>query len=227
MLRFDGAVFEELEAPVDFALAPGDAAMLLVDEFARHPLADAAAGLAAPVRGRVLFDGADWAVLGPREAAARRGRIGRVFTGAAWISNLDLDENVLLAAAHHRRTPPGGAREALRAWARRFGLDELPDTRPAWLERVDAQKAQWVRALYAEPALVVLERPSDGVDADAAAALTTALRAGCARGAAVLWLTANRHLWEKNPMSAPLHGRLSRAGVRWSGAADGAGEEPV
>jgi len=67
---------------LNLSLAPGDLTVVLWEkEEARIPLADAAEGLVAPVRGTVTFLGEDWQTMAADRVAAQRGKIGRVFEG--------------------------------------------------------------------------------------------------------------------------------------------------
>src|SRR5258708_7381268 len=87
----------------DVNLTVGEGQCVLVFSPPGHeglPLADAALGLLAPSAGEVRILGDDWTVLAVREQLARRGRIGRVFEHDAWISNLNVLENVLLQRRH-------------------------------------------------------------------------------------------------------------------------------
>ena len=175
---------------------PGRALHICVeDDFgSARRLADLLCGIRHPDRGRVCAFGRDWTACAPREAADLRARIGRVFSGVAWLSNLDMDENLLLAARHHAGGPDSGWRERAEAWAVRFGLDRLPEGRPAWIDERTSQIAQWVRAFLLDPELLVLQDPLSGVPHVSAEALAGALAERCERGAAVVWF-ARRSSW--------------------------------
>src|SRR4051794_36602440 len=96
---------------VSLRLGAGELALVRLERGAvRLPLADAAGGLAELHDGTVWFLGREWPSVPPVEAAALRGRIGRVFdavgvgaVGTGWVSNLDVDENVMLSQRHHTR----------------------------------------------------------------------------------------------------------------------------
>jgi ABC-type branched-subunit amino acid transport system ATPase component len=151
-------------------------------------LADLATGLLAPEEGTIAFDGRDWSSMPADESCAARGRIARVFSGTAWISNLDVIENILLPALHHTGRPAGELREAADALARRFGLDGVPAGRPAWTDAHDLQVCQWVRALLLPRDLAVLEDPLRHAADEEAAAWRAALDEARAAGLAVLWI---------------------------------------
>ncbi|MCB9899677.1 MAG: hypothetical protein H6825_16850 [Planctomycetes bacterium] len=183
---------------VDLALAAGELALLRVpSRSSRLPLADAAQGLVRPRAGRVLFEGRPWHERRPSETIAARARIGRVYEGAEWVSNLDLDENVILPACHHtRRGEEEIVAEAL-ALARSFQLEELPAVRRPLASRVDLRALALVRALLGAPRLLLLERPlRDGAHALLAAGLAEGLRRAREGGAAVLWTTDSSAVWQ-------------------------------
>ena len=176
---------------VSLSLAPGALCLVRVPDGAPvTPLADAACGVLDPEAGAVLFAGREWASCGAGEAAAARGRIGRVFERAGWLSNLDVDENITLAQRYHRRRTPEDTLEEARALARELGFDGLPAGRPAFVERDLLLRAQWIRALMGNPALLLLERPGRDMPARALDPLVAAVNQRRERdGTAVLWLT--------------------------------------
>ncbi len=191
---------------VHFELGAGETVVVRIEEeMACPPLADAAQGLLNPVRGRILFMGQDWRAMDPDTAASNRGRIGRVYESHAWISNLDLDENITLGRRHHTRQPVPDILEEARAWARRFGLDDLPAVRPAWANRRERRMAQWVRALLGEPDLLLLERPTREAADGECAAWMEAVEEARAKGAAVMWVVSDERVWQNESMRSALH----------------------
>lgn len=172
-----------------FELHPGELLWLGLEDPADMPvLADLAEGLEEPDAGTVCFDGRDWTGLPASAALAARGTIGRLHSAAAWLSNLDLDENILLAALHHGRRTAPDLRDEAAAWAAHFGLAQLPHARPAWATARERHLCQWIRALLGPPALLMVEDPGAKIAralSAAEAAAVARLRAG---GTAVLWL---------------------------------------
>lgn len=178
--------------PLSFDLAPGALAVLEAADPAWIPaVGDLLCGLLAPASGQVEFEGRPWTGGGAGAQAARRARIGRVFSGTAWIGNLDVDENVALAQLYHGDRPTADLRAAADDLARRFGLTGLPAGRPAWADPRDLQTAQWVRAWLGKPALFILEEPAAGVTPRAADALCAALRESLAAGEAAVWIAGH------------------------------------
>src|SRR5580700_2750471 len=85
-----------------FELKQGDLLLVRMErENERLPLADATEGLASPSQGSVTFLGEDWQRMSADRAAAQRGKIGRLFDDEGWISDLDVDQNIMLSQLHH------------------------------------------------------------------------------------------------------------------------------
>lgn len=175
---------------VSFSLKGADLMLVRVEEgLTRLPFADVAEGLIEPDSGRVMFLGEDWRTMPPNQSGMCRGKIGRVFETHAWISNLDVDENVTLAQRHHTVRPEGDIAAEAAALAAQFGLGELPRGRPAVVRRADLRRAEWVRAFIGGPQLILLENPTKDVQAEALQGLIGAVKAARGRGMAVIWMT--------------------------------------
>lgn len=174
---------------VSFRLMPGDLARVQLEPGNELlPLADAAEGLIAPDKGSVAFLGERWSALGADRELALRARIGRVFDGHGWISNLNVLENLTLAQRHHTARPLAEIVAEAQARARSFGLPEVPAGRPALVPRRDLRRAEWIRAFMGRPALILLERPTLGVAVEHTSLLCRAVDAALAGGAAALWI---------------------------------------
>jgi len=175
-------------------------AFLVVRVEARSPrlsLADGAGGLIAPAAGRIFFKGDDWQRIGPERAAAHRARIGRIFEGGGWISNLNVTENVALAQLHHSKLPPAAIYEEADRLAALFGLDGVPAARPPWVAPDDLCRAGWVRALLGAPDLLIFERPLHEVRHEFGTLLVDAVQAALDRGAAAMVTTSAADRWSK------------------------------
>lgn len=188
---YDSAIWN-----VNLRLMPGELALVRLERgHMRLPLADVAEGLIDPQEGTVRFLNDEWRRLFPSEAARRRGHIGRVFEGFGWISNLDVDENVMLARRHHGGRKTSEWVSEASTLARTFGLPGLPKGRPAHIRAQDLQRAACVRAFLGKPDLIILERPEMGVYPEIMRPLMYTLRTARAGGAAVLWLTSENGVW--------------------------------
>jgi phospholipid/cholesterol/gamma-HCH transport system ATP-binding protein len=178
-------------APITLTLPPGGFAVVDLREGRRcTTFADAVAGLAAPSAGAIQFQGRDWGEVAPEHAAAMRGRIGRLFTRDAWLPEIGIEENILLAPLFHTRRPLRAVRDEAARLAVAFGLPGLPLGRPASLSADDRHRAGLIRAFVNTPDLVVLEEPTAREAEALLPALMAAIRAVRDRAGAVLWLTA-------------------------------------
>lgn len=196
----DAAAEDDL-APIDLTLSPGDTALIEAPDRPRgRALAALCAGLPPLAEGRARFLGRDWATLKRREAEAQRGRIGHIFPeNGGWLPHLSVEEGILLPQLHHGSAPEAALRQAATRLARRFGLDHLPEGRPAELRRVDLARAACVRAFLGAPMLLLLERPlqRDLWLEALAAPLLAGLSEARERGAACIWLSERASaLWD-------------------------------
>jgi phospholipid/cholesterol/gamma-HCH transport system ATP-binding protein len=200
---------------ISFTLNPGDLLLVRIErENERLPLADATEGLAAPVGGTVSFLGDDWRTLSADRAATQRGKIGRLFEDEGWISDIDVDENIMLAQRHHtRRTDDDIIDEALNL-SRAFGLPGLPRGRPGRMRRWDLRKAACIRAFLGQPRLIIIEQPVRGVYADFMAPLLSAVQAARARGAAILWTVTDPQIWNNRAVRATIRARMLGSELR-------------
>lgn len=180
----------------------------------RLPLAQAAEGLVAPEQGSVMFLGEDWQSMSADHAAACRGRIGRLFEDEGWISDLDVDQNIMLAQRYHTsRSEEEILEEALKL-ARVFGLPGLPRGRPGSMRRWDLRKAACIRAFLGQPDFIIIEPPARGVYADLMAPLTSAVQSSRKRGAAVLWTLTDPKLWNHCAIRATTRARMFGSQLR-------------
>lgn len=202
-----------------FSLTAGDLMVVRIErENERLPLADTAQGLVSGDHGTVSFLGEDWQGLGTDRAAAQRGRIGRVFDDEGWISDLDVDENIVLAQLHHtNRTEAEIIDEAL-SLARVFGLPGLPRGRPGQVRRWDLRKAACIRAFLGRPALVIIEQPIRGIYADFMDPLLNAVQSARRRAAAVLWMVSDPQMWKSAALHAATRARMRGSELQFMGA---------
>lgn len=192
-------------------LARGDAAIVTVPHTEwTTPLADMCCGLEVPDEGVVRFLNRVWDERGHGQTAEDRGRIGRVWRDAAWVGNLDMDENILLPQMHHTRRSQTELRQEGRALSQSFGLDDLPRTRPTWTPKDVCQKAQWVRALLGHPKLLILEYPDDAVNDADRTRLVESVDLARTRGTAVLWITS-----KTSPALDDRPGTVHRVELAW------------
>jgi len=140
-------------------------------------------GLVSPTGGCVLVDGVDIAALSEGELDRVRLRMGMVFQGAALFDSLTVRENVAFALVEH-----GGAADGRGlAPPRRLGREELAarvsellhmvdmagteEMMPAQLSGGMRKRVGLARALALEPAIVLYDEPTAGLDPISAAAI--------------------------------------------------------
>jgi phospholipid/cholesterol/gamma-HCH transport system ATP-binding protein len=194
---------------LNLSLAPGDLTVVSWEnEENCIPLADAAEGLVAPLRGIVSFLGEDWQTMAANRVAAQRGKIGRVFESESWLSDLDVDQNITLAQRHHTRRPIKEIKQEATQLCRVFGLPGLPRGHPSSMRRQELQKAACVRAFLGAPILILLENPTVKIYADVIAPLINTVREARERGAAVLWTTNELQVWNHPELRATSRWRV-------------------
>ena len=171
-------------------LAPGEMALIRTRRDQPHSaLVPAAEGLWDLDGGSVSFEGEAWSDRSALRHNARRGRIGRVFSGCGWVSNLNVNENVTLPERHHTSRSTSEIEAEAETLAKRFGLPGVPHGRPSFIPESVLRRAEWVRALLGKRALLLLEEPMRGVDRKLLPNLVGAVDEARDRGAAVLWIT--------------------------------------
>ncbi|MEO8429832.1 MAG: organic solvent ABC transporter ATP-binding protein [Verrucomicrobiota bacterium] len=200
---------------ISFGLNPGELLLVRIErENERLPLADVTEGLVPPAHGTVTFLGDDWQRLSADHAAAQRGKIGRLFEDEGWISDLDVDENIVLAQRHHTQRTEEEIREEALKFARMFGLPGLPRGRPGKVRRWDLRKAACIRAFLGQPMLIILEQPVRGVYADFMAPLLNAVQSARTHGAAVLWTVTDPQIWNNSGIRAASRAKMLGSELR-------------
>ncbi len=215
VLSFDHVTVEprgRYDLPIwdmSFSLAAGELLlMLLEEEHVRLPLVDAAIGRVEYDSGFIRFAGDDWRDMSPRAATAARGRVGRVFEGTGWITNLDIGSNILLAQRHHSRRPTPAIMDEAADLARTFDLPGLPTGPIGGARGQDLRRAACVRAFLGEPRLVILERPTEGMFAELMPPLVNTVAAARRAGAAVLWTTTSPQVFDSRALRPSLRYRM-------------------
>ena len=143
------------------------------------------AGILTPTAGSVRIDGTDLYSLGDEERSRLRNeRIGFVPQGHTALRALTVLDNVLLPAVLYNRdeAPAERARELLG----RVGLGDLAEAAPTELSGGELRRMAIARALLMDPAIVLADEPTAGLDHANATAVLTLLRDAADRGAAVL-----------------------------------------
>lgn len=151
----------------------------------KSTLASMLAGILTPTAGHVRLDGTDLYSLRDEERSRLRNeRIGLVPQGHTALRALTVLDNVLLPSILYAKAeaPADRARELLAA----VGLGDLADAAPTELSGGELRRMAIARALLMDPAIVIADEPTAGLDSANATAVLTLLRDAADRGAAVL-----------------------------------------
>ena len=151
----------------------------------KSTLANMLAGILTPTAGHVRLDGTDLYSLRDEELSRLRNEsIGLVPQGHTALRALTVLDNVLLPSILYSKdeAPAERARELLAA----VGLDDLADAAPTELSGGELRRMAIARALLMDPAIVIADEPTAGLDSANATAVLTLLRDAADRAAAVL-----------------------------------------
>ena len=195
-----------LEA-LDLDVGPGEALALLGGNGAgKSTLLKLAAGLLRPTTGSIR-------ITGGRGAVGYLGHRTLLYDDLTPFENLRFTATLYGLSGRSRR-----ARETLD----RMGLAGRHDEPVRTLSRGLQQRVALARALVHDPALLLLDEPTTGLDREATAVVVAEVRAAVARGAAAIVAT---HDVEAGLAAAPRWLRLSRGRVDGRGDAS-RGERP-
>ena len=128
-------------------------------------------GLVRPTSGRVLINGRDLGELGEAELDGVRVGMGMVFQGAALFDSMTVAENVAFGLVEHRRME---LREAAGRVGELLEMVDMAGTEglmPAELSGGMRKRVGVARALALEPAIMLYDEPTAGLDPISAAAV--------------------------------------------------------
>ena len=128
--------------------------------------------------GSIVVEGERFDARGESDAMIRRlrTRFGVVFEGAALLSRLSVLENVELPLLEHTHATGEEAREAAQELLSEVGLSVAQDATPGELDRAEQRRVAVARALALRPPVLLLDEPTQGLDAHAASELDRTLR---------------------------------------------------
>jgi ABC-type multidrug transport system ATPase subunit len=188
VLRFEGVSARyrggpEILRDVNVALGPGLHVLLAPNGAGKTTFFRLAAGILRPTRGSVSICGQS-----PSDCPAIKRRIGYVTHRIGLYPQLSLRQN-LRFWGQAAGMPAERADERIDALAETFRLTSLLDVRHHALSRGQAQKGALVRALLAEPRLLLLDEPASGLDLETSLTLIDHIRARARAGATVVYST--------------------------------------
>ncbi|MGO1200261.1 MAG: ABC transporter ATP-binding protein [Dermabacteraceae bacterium] len=149
-------------------LGRGDFAVVLGPSGSgKSTLLSVAAGLVVPDAGRVLVDGTDLAALDEKHRTeVRRDRIGVVFQQPNLLPALRVREQLMvnahLAGLRGRRLR--ATRDRADELLERVGMERYADRRPHELSGGQRQRVNIARALFTDPAVLLVDEPTSALD---------------------------------------------------------------
>lgn len=177
---------------IGFTVAPGEIfAVIGGSGCGKSTLLRTLEGLLPPVAGSVFVAGAPFAEAGkepdPEERSRRLRRVGTLFQGGALFGSMTLLENVEMPLREFTELPPELVEETARLKLSQVGLSAAADKYPSEISGGMAKRAGLARALALDPAILMLDEPSAGLDPATSAGLDDlVLRIRDAYGTAVV-----------------------------------------
>jgi lipopolysaccharide export system ATP-binding protein len=170
----------EILRGVDLAVAPGRVLAVLGPSGAgKSTLFRALVGELKPSHGRVLLDDRD-ITNAPLWTRARLG-VGYVPQTPSVLWDLSVAENIRTFAKLVGRTP-----DAAQAHAEELALGGVLGVRARALSGGERRRLELLRALVAEPRVLILDEPLSGLDPAGASAVARVLRAKSEQGTAIV-----------------------------------------
>ncbi len=121
-------------------------------------------GLVEPDRGSVLVDGVDIVPLDEIERVPLRRRVSMLFQGGALFDSLSVADNVAYPLRHQRQLPADEVAARVAESLSVVGLPGIEAMTPAELSGGMKKRVALARAIAAEPAVVLYDEPTTGLD---------------------------------------------------------------
>ena len=149
----------------NFGLGPGEACLLAADyPDDAHLLARALATLVSPTSGRYIFAGDVLDFGNYRNLLAYKKRIGYFGAAAALVSNLTLEQNLILSRAYFENRLDLDLDDNVMKLCDAFHLTEKLDLRPTALSPLDVRAAILTREMAKPAKLIIMDSPEDLID---------------------------------------------------------------
>ena len=134
-------------------------------------------GLMVPDRGRVVVDGTDLSNLSEEELMPVRKKVGMLFQGSALFDSMDVFENVAYALREHTDLEEAAIADRVRRKLALVELDESVEHRmPSDLSGGMRKRVALARAIALEPAAILYDEPTTGLDPITARAINDLIR---------------------------------------------------
>lgn len=163
---------------ISFTVTPGEVVALLGENGAgKSTLIDMLLGLTSPTAGSVEICG-----ITPAQAV-KGSHVAAVLQTGGLLKDLTVKDQVAMVAATYPTAPSVGA--ALEA----AGIADIANRKIAKCSGGQQQKVKFAIALLSDPAILVLDEPTAGMDVNARAAFWESMHAQAARGKTILFAT--------------------------------------
>ena len=121
-------------------------------------------GLLSPDKGSIVIDGVDITTLEVRELDSIREKLGVLFQGGALFDSMTVDENVAFQLNEKTKLGKGEISDRVMQALEDVGLKDMGKKNPAELSGGMKKRAGLARALITEPAIVLFDEPTTGLD---------------------------------------------------------------
>jgi phospholipid/cholesterol/gamma-HCH transport system ATP-binding protein len=121
-------------------------------------------GLLRPDAGRVVVDGVDITALGEAELVDVRRKVGILFQSGALFDSMTVGDNVAYALREHTDLAPEAIAERVRLTLASVDLPDTESLMPAELSGGMRKRAALARAVILEPAGLLYDEPTTGLD---------------------------------------------------------------
>lgn len=179
---------------VDFACKAGEIHAVLGENGAgKSTLMKLVSGVIQPTEGRIFVDGVETRLPTPR-AAVDRGLVC-MFQELSLVPDLSVRENLMLGAPGSGlgRLPGGIVKRAQKVLAQIDGAGIRMTARVADLSLAERQQVEIAKAFARAPRLLILDEATSALNASVVDKVFTLIRAECARGVGVLFISHRFH----------------------------------